>query len=154
MILDWGLVRTGWHSTAFKEFSATVFFCIARKIKIGKIWNLVFLFIQPIADLSCKFKKFQYFFSKVVKFTWKIWNRLNKKKKQISHRYVKYVPIFHVNLKKKFWMNFFLIFFGNFWNLHGRSEICWIERKTNFQISIFRVLVILVSFFVTSSPQF
>ena len=29
---------------------------ITRKIKIGKIWNLVFLSIQPIPDLSCKFE--------------------------------------------------------------------------------------------------
>ena len=31
---------------------------ITRKIKIGKIWNLIFLFIQPIAVLSCKFDHF------------------------------------------------------------------------------------------------
>ena len=31
------LVRTGSRSTAFKEFSATAFFCTARKIKIRKI---------------------------------------------------------------------------------------------------------------------
>ena len=29
---------------------------MTRKIKIG---NLVFLFIQPIPDLSCKFEKFE-----------------------------------------------------------------------------------------------
>ena len=69
---------------------------ITRKIKIG---NLVFLSIQPIADLSSKLKKniwfwiksmqikIQFFFSKVVKFTWKIWNRLNRKKNQISDFY-------------------------------------------------------------------
>ena len=32
---------------------------ITRKIKIGKIWNLVFLSIQPIADLSSEFENFQ-----------------------------------------------------------------------------------------------
>ena len=30
---------------------------ITRKIKIGEFWNLVLLSIQPIADLSSKFKK-------------------------------------------------------------------------------------------------
>ena len=30
---------------------------ITRKIKIGKIWYMVFLSIQPIADLSCEFEK-------------------------------------------------------------------------------------------------
>ena len=30
-------VRTGSHSTAFKEFSAAVFYSITRKIEIGKI---------------------------------------------------------------------------------------------------------------------
>ena len=58
------LIRTGSWSTAFKEFSAAVFFCITQK-KIGKIWNLVLLFIQPIAVLSCKFYHFwkkKYFF--------------------------------------------------------------------------------------------
>ena len=30
---------------------------ITRKIKIGKIFNLVFLSIRLIADLSCKFQK-------------------------------------------------------------------------------------------------
>ena len=81
------------------------------KIKFGKIWNLVFLSIQPIPDLSYKFDHFWgkiYIFlfrlkkihefhesmkhqnpkkknsSKVIKFTWKIWNRLNRKKNQIS----------------------------------------------------------------------
>ena len=46
--------------------------------------------------------------------------------------------------------------FHFFFNLRGRSEISWIERKTNFQIFpifIFQDIVILVSFFVTSSPQ-
>ena len=32
---------------------------ITRKIKIGKIWNFVFISTQPIADLSSKFEKFQ-----------------------------------------------------------------------------------------------
>ena len=43
---------------------------------------------------------------------------------------------------------------NNFWNLHGRSEIGSIERKTNFQIFIFRIMVILVSFLWKKSPQF
>ena len=30
---------------------------ITRKIKIGKIGNLVFITIQPVTDLSCKFEK-------------------------------------------------------------------------------------------------
>ena len=57
---------------------------ITRKIKIGKIWNLVFLSIQPIADFSCKF---DHFWKKLLflKFTWKIGNRLNRKKNQISN---------------------------------------------------------------------
>ena len=59
----------------------TVFFCITRKIKIGKIWNLVFLSIQPIPDLPCRFDHFWIFISKVVKFTWKMQNLLNRKKK-------------------------------------------------------------------------
>ena len=67
---------------------------ITRKIKI---WNLVLLSIQPIADLSSKFKKEKKmdfdlawyptfkinFFFTFSKFTWKIGNRLNKKKNQI-----------------------------------------------------------------------
>ena len=35
---------------------------ISRKIKNVKIGNLIFLSIQPIPDLSCKFEKFQFFF--------------------------------------------------------------------------------------------
>ena len=31
---------------------------ITRKIKIGKIWNLIFHLIQPIPDHSCKFDHF------------------------------------------------------------------------------------------------
>ena len=31
---------------------------ITRKIKIGKIWRLVFLSIEPISNLPCKFQKF------------------------------------------------------------------------------------------------
>ena len=30
-----------------------------RKIKIAEFWNLVLLSIQPIADLSCKFEKWE-----------------------------------------------------------------------------------------------
>ena len=95
--------------------------------KNEKIWNLIFLSILPIQDLSCKFDhswkkkldfnlaypciqnteawlggicrsayfnicilieyayiKIQFFFSKVVKFTWKMQNRLNRKRNQIS----------------------------------------------------------------------
>ena len=77
-------------------------FMMTRKIKIGKIWNSAFLFIQPIPDLSCKFDHFWkkmdfdptnfWFWSLRIKHqnkiifqnTWKIWNRLNKNKKQIS----------------------------------------------------------------------
>ena len=51
--------------------------------------------------------------------------------------------------KKK--LNFFLVqhfskfqFFFNFSNLHERSRIGWIERKTKFPIFIFRVMVIFV----------
>ena len=75
------LVRTGSRSTTFKEFSATVFFCITRKIKIGKIWNLVFLSIQPILFqiFHVQLTTFEFIF----KFTWKIDNRLNRKKNQI-----------------------------------------------------------------------
>ena len=40
------------------ELPATLFFGITRKIKIGKIGNLVFLSIQPIPDLSCKIQNF------------------------------------------------------------------------------------------------
>ena len=35
---------------------------ITRKIKIGKIWKLVILSIQPISDLPCKLKKKKTFF--------------------------------------------------------------------------------------------
>ena len=45
-------------------------------------------------------------------------------------------------------------FFFNFWNLHGRLEIGSLERRTNFQIFLFRVMVILVSFFWKKSPRF
>ena len=33
---------------------------ITRKMKIGKIVNLVFLYIQPIPDIPYKFEKFQH----------------------------------------------------------------------------------------------
>ena len=60
-------------------------FTITQKMKIGKIWNLIFLPIRPIPDLSCKFENLWiFFFFKEVKFTWKIQNRLNRKKNQIS----------------------------------------------------------------------
>ena len=45
--------------------------------------NLIFFSIQEILDLSCIFDHFKKK-SKVVKFTWKIWNQLNRKKNQIS----------------------------------------------------------------------
>ena len=44
-----------------------------------------------------------------------------------------------------------------FWNLHGRLEIGSLERRTNFQIFqifIFRVMAILVSFFEKITPIF
>ena len=48
------------------ELPATLcYFFITRKVKIGNIWNLVFLSVQPIPDLSCKldhFWKNKYFF--------------------------------------------------------------------------------------------
>ena len=55
-------------------------------MKIGKILNLVFFFIQPIPDLSCKFdqQNLKKNSPKVFKFTWKNCNRLNKKKNQVS----------------------------------------------------------------------
>jgi len=37
---------------------------ITRKIEIGKIWNFLFFSIQPIADLTCKFKKKKLFWTK------------------------------------------------------------------------------------------
>jgi len=37
---------------------------ITQKIKIGKIWNLIFLSVQPIPDLSCEFEHFWHFFWK------------------------------------------------------------------------------------------
>ena len=49
------LVSTGSCSTAFHKLPARLFLGITRKIKIG---NLVFLFIQLIPDLSCKFDHF------------------------------------------------------------------------------------------------
>ena len=89
------LVGTGSRSTALKNCLLHCFFFITRQIKIGKIWYLVFLSIQPIPDLACKrsrscmFKRNPCIMKhqnppkknpKVVNFTWKDCNRLNKKK--------------------------------------------------------------------------
>ena len=66
---------------------------ITRKIKIVEFWNLVLLSIQPIADILTKknskiqksiFKIQFFFFFKFLKFTWKIGNRLIRKKNQFS----------------------------------------------------------------------
>ena len=45
--------------------------------------------------------------------------------------------------------NIKIFFFQNWSNLHDRSGIGWIERKTKFQIFNFRVMVI-----IWSTPQF
>ena len=87
---------------------------ITRKIKIGKIWNLVFLFIQPIAVLSYKFDHFWRIFF------FRFWC-----------------------LKKKNWNQKKIFFLQKWSNLHERSGIGWIERKTKFQIFpifIYRVM--------------
>ena len=42
------------------------------------------------------------------------------------------------------------IYFLKWSNIHERWGMCWIERKINFPISVFRVMVI----FVLKSPQF
>ena len=78
------------------------------------------------------------------------------KSKQRSYRKTKQNYYYFLNI---FFLNIFpnFNFFFNFWNLHGRSEIGWIERITNFQIFpifIFWVIVILVSFFWKNHPNF
>ena len=60
-----GKIMKNFSSLYFSSYRKLVWWChkndtkmsISRKIKIGKIRNLVFLPIQPIADLSCKIKK-------------------------------------------------------------------------------------------------
>ena len=48
---------------------------ITRKIKIGKIWKLIFLSIEPISDLPCKFQNSPIFIFRVmvilVSFLWR-----------------------------------------------------------------------------------
>ena len=51
---------------------------ITRKIKIIKIWNLICLSIQPIPNLSCKFKHF-----------WKKQSKIFEKKKM--QHFLKYI---------------------------------------------------------------
>ena len=102
-----------------------------RKIKIGKIWNLIFLSIQHIPHLSCKFEHFwkkelyflvkywimssklnyQHFHPsikckmKIIAFIWKIRNRLNRKKNQISD-FSNFYFLSYDNFCTKFSMNF------------------------------------------------
>ena len=109
------------------ELPATLFFGMTRKIKIG---NLVFLSIQPIPDLSCKFDHF-----------WK--NKLD------------FDLHGHHGFSSK--SKNFIFYFWNFWNLDERSAIGWIESRTKFQnspIFIFWVMVILVSFLWKNHPNF
>ena len=75
---------------------------ITRKIKIGKIENLIFLFIQPCAVLSLNFTTFGEFFFSILMF-----------------------KIFFLNQMKFF-------FLQKWSNLHERSGIGWRERKNKF----------------------
>ena len=83
-IENWRILEQKWRKVT-----------IIRKIKIGKIWNLVFLFIQPITVLSCKFDHFwRIFFGGILMFlihdfllnkiNKKILQKLNRKKNQIT----------------------------------------------------------------------
>ena len=102
---------------------------IIRKIKIRKIWNLIFLSIQPIPDLSCKFDHFWrniYFF-------------LFKKKSCMIFWNIKIKKILHK------WSNF-----------HERTAIGWIKRKTKFQIFPIFIYPVMVIFrhFCSKNRQF
>ena len=105
------LVGTGSLSTAFKELPVSLFFfCITRKIKIGKIWNLVFLPIQPIPDLPCRFDHFWIFISRVVKYTWKMQNLLNRKKKIRFFRFLFFELWSFLFWKTSIFNSFFMIY--------------------------------------------
>ena len=54
IFISWIIVKIHRKLTIFRTKMT-----ITRKIKIGRIWNLIFLSIQPIADLSSIFEKFQ-----------------------------------------------------------------------------------------------
>ena len=134
-------------------------------IKIAKTENLVFLSIQPIPYISCKFENFWIFF-------WKFWTKkiiniffyvlffwwgISPSPKNTSSDWD-----FFLGLMDPSWNR--LTCLGThytcikinkllFFNLHEKSGIGWIERKIKLQIFtifIFRAMVI----FVTSSPQF
>ena len=108
---------------------------ITQKIKI---WNFIFLSIQPIPYISCKFEQFwkkngikksekknafknvwtfinknfpfQFFFSKLFKFTWRIQNRLERKIKfQIFIFRVVNMVNFSINIEKKCY-SFYILF--------------------------------------------
>ena len=102
---------------------------------------MVFISFQPIPDLSCKFQIFwekkmliienwgDFFKNNDTKMTItrkikiaKIWKLVSLSIQPISDLPCKFLKF----LKKK-------IIFLKFWNLHGRSEISWIEKMIIFR---------------------
>ena len=116
---------------------------ITRKINMVK---LIFLSIQHISHLPCKFDQFWFFLP------------MHAKLKR-SFRYAVDANLFRLgstNSKKKFGPFYFLIFKIqkpktnlNFFvqkcsNLYKRCGMCWNKWKINFPIFIFRIMVIFV----------
>jgi len=126
------------------------------KNKNWKMWNLIFLLILPIQDLSCKFdhfwKKYLFIFCIVLLHTYAC------KTLKASASMPLILTLFQLGStdpKKNdqtldvFSSNFFLldkiflIFFQKCSNFHEKFGMCWNKWKINFPIFIFWVMVIM-----------
>ena len=116
---------------------------ITRKIKIWKIWNLIILLFQPIADLSCKFyhfwENFFFWFSikKIINFIFLFflkWSNLQengwikrKIKFQIFPIYIFRVMVIFVMSSPQFSMNFSRkLICDRPYHFYFQIDVCWI----------------------------